>query len=206
MEYAHKNVYAPEGKWTSGDWFSQPDGIKRMGNELFPSWYEKNQNQTQESMVFDRVSKKKATECTPEAAKITITVTKVIDPTNNRTSYVATDDYDATSDDDVHSCNDAPPSVGSISVQSANGNKSTINVTVEAGSNTLRDIAISVNGRTIATVPATASGTYKTTYEFTDNSTQTISATVTDSLYYTGSSSTTHTPTVNRQTTGARND
>lgn len=201
VEFAHKNVYAVENRWKAGDWYAQPDGIKKIGGELFPAWYDQKQGQSQERMVFDQVSKKKATDCTPEAAKVSIAVIKVTDPTNNRTSYVTNDGYDATADDDVHKCDDARPEVGSILASSAGDNKYTISVSVVAGKFALRDIAVSINGRTIATLPADSSGTYSTTYEFTDNSTQTIAATVTDDGYYTSSSSITYTPQVN-QTSG----
>ncbi len=197
MEYAHKNVYGPEGKWKAGDWYVQPAGIKRINNEVYPAWYDQKQSQG-ENMIFDRVSKKKATDCTPEAAKISITVTKVTDPTNKKTTYVANDGYDASADDDVHKCDDIKPEVGSITVKSAGGNKYTISVSVVAGKFTLRDINVDVNGKTIATLPADSSGTYSTTHEFTDNSTQTIAATATDDGYYTSSSSITYSPSVNQ--------
>jgi hypothetical protein len=197
MEYAHKNVYGPEGKWKAGDWYTQPAGIKRINNEVYPAWYDQKQS-IGENMVFDRVSKKKATDCTPEAAKISVVVTKVTDPTNQKVSYVANDGYDASADDDAHKCDDAKPEVGSITVTSAGGNKYKISVSVVAGKFTLTNINVDVNGKTIATLPATSSGTYSTTYEFTDNSTQTIAATATDDGYYTSSSSITYSPSVNQ--------
>lgn len=200
MEYAHKTVYASEGKWKSGDWFTQPAGIQRIGGEVYPSWYDQKQAQSQQTMVFDQVSKKKATDCTPDAAKVNIAVTKVTDPTNKNTTYVASDGYDASADDDFHHCDDAKPQVGSINVQPAGGNKSTISVSVTAGKNTLKDITIAVNGNTVATLPADSSGTYSTTYAFADNSTQTVSATVTDDGYYTDSASVSYTPSVNQPT------
>jgi penicillin-binding protein 1A len=194
MEYAHKTIYAQEGKWKPGDWFVQPEGIKRIGNEVFPAWYDQRQTQTGEKMVFDRVSKKKATECTPEAAKIEVSVIKTTDPITKKTSYVTSDGYDAGSDDDVHDCSDAKPIVGSIDAQKVSGKKYKINVNVVAGRYTLKDITVEVNGTVIATLPASGSGTYSTTYEFPDTSTQTITATARDEVYYSGSNTTTTNP------------
>ena len=37
LSYAYKDIYAAEGKWKSGDWFTRPDGIQQQGNELYPS-------------------------------------------------------------------------------------------------------------------------------------------------------------------------
>lgn len=200
MEYAHKSVYAPEGLWKSGDWFTQPAGIKRIGNEVYPAWYDQKQSQSQESMVFDRVSKKKATDCTPDGAKVSISVTKVTDPTTKKTAYIADGGYDPNSNDDVHKCDDAKPEVGSITVKPSSGNKYVISVSVVAGQNSLTDIDVDVNGKGIATLPADSSGTYTTTYTFADNSTQTIAATVTDDAYYTDSASVTYTPQTNSPT------
>ena len=41
MAYAHQDIYAKEGKWKQGDWFTQPAGIIKIGNEIYPSWYNK---------------------------------------------------------------------------------------------------------------------------------------------------------------------
>lgn len=194
MEYAHKTVYAEEGKWKPGDWYTQPEGIKRIGNEVYPAWYDQRQTQLGEKMTFDQVSKKKATDCTPEAAKVSITVIKTTDPITNKTSYVASDGYNANADDDVHDCGDAKPEVGSIDVQKAGGKSYKINVSAVAGRYKLKDITIEVNGKVIATLPASGSGTYSTTYEFSDNSTQTITATARDEVFYSDSGSTTTNP------------
>jgi penicillin-binding protein 1A len=111
MEYAHKEVYAPEGKWKSGDWFAQPSGIQRVGGEVYPSWWSKTQGQTNTKLTFDKVSRKKATSCTPNAAKIELDVLKTTDPVTKKDSYSnVPDGYDSNSDDNVHSCSDTPPS------------------------------------------------------------------------------------------------
>ena len=183
MQYAHKDIYQTEGKWKPGDWIPQPAGIQKIGNELYPSYYNKNQGQANAKLTFDKVSKKKATDCTPDGARIDVNVTKIQDPITKKDAYLAPDGYDATKDDDFHKCDDSKPAVGTISVSGNN-----ISVSVTQGTNKLREIQVTVDGTVVATLPATASGTYSTSYSFSNGS-HTISATVTDEGYYTGTNS-----------------
>lgn len=194
MEFAHKEVYAPEGKWKAGDWFTQPAGVQRINGELFPSWYNKDQGKTNAKLTFDKVSKKKATACTPELAKIEVDVMKSQDPVTKKEIIVAPDGYDATKDDDIHQCGDNKPSVGTIDISKASGNTYKISISVVSGTHPLKDIEVKVGGTVIATLPATASGTYSTNHTFADNSTQTITATVQDNAYYTTARSESYTP------------
>jgi penicillin-binding protein 1A len=186
MQYAHKDIYASEGKWKAGDWIAQPAGIQKIGNDLYPSYYNKNQGQTNAKLTFDKVSKKKATDCTPDGAKIEVNVTKIQDPITKKDSYLAPDGYDSTKDDDFHKCDDSKPSVGTISVSGSN-----ISISVAQGTNKLREIQVTVDGTVIATLPATSSGSYSTSHTF-GSGTHNISATVTDEGYYTGTKSVTY--------------
>src|SRR5690606_6004337 len=87
MTYAHKEVYADEGKWQTNQWFTRPAGIQAQGKELYPSWWSKNQGQSEEKITFDRISKRKATNCTPSLAKIELEVVKSIDPVTKEEIY-----------------------------------------------------------------------------------------------------------------------
>lgn len=193
MEYAHKTIYTEEGKWTPDDWFAQPEGVQRIGNELYPAWYDRKQTQTGEKIAFDRVSRKRATECTPEGAREMITVIKTTDPITERTSYIASDGYNGNEEDDVHKCDDAKPEIGNIVVKKKGGSYE-ISVSAVNGRFTLKEITIQVNGSVIATLPASKSGTFSTKHDFADNSTQQIVATVTDDAFYSASGSMTYTP------------
>lgn len=186
MQYAHKDIYAAEGKWKAGDWIAQPAGLQRIGNEWFPSYYNKNQGQANAKLMFDKVSKKKATDCTPDGAKIEVSVTKIQDPITKKDAYLSPDGYDATKDDDFHKCDDSKPTVGTISVSGNN-----ISVSVVQGTNKLREIQVTVDGTVVATLPASASGTYSTSHTFTSG-THNITANVTDEGYYTGTKSVTY--------------
>ncbi len=183
LEYAHKTVYAGQGKWNpanGGTWFTQPAGIQSIGGELYPAWYNKSQGSTDAKLTFDRVSKKKATDCTPEAAKIEVAVMKTTDPITKKDSFVSTDGYDATADDDAHVCGDPTPTIGAPHV--AGG---IITATVSA-TRPVQSVTFLINGTTIQ---ATVSGSTATApYPSDSTSTQTITATVTDNLYYTGTS------------------
>lgn len=194
MEYAHKEIYAKEDKWKPGDWYSEPKGIQRIRGELYPSWYNKDQGRPNAKMTFDRVSKRKATECTPEKAKITIDVVKLKDPVTKRDIIMAPEGYDVSKEDNVHKCGDNMPNVGTLSINKTSGNTYTISISVTAGTHKLKEIEVKVGGKVIATLPAGASGTYKTTHTFEDNSTQTVTATVIDNAYYTAQSSESITP------------
>lgn len=190
MEYAHKEIYAPEGKWKSGDWFTQPAGIQKVGNELFPSWWNKTQGQSNVKMTFDQVSKKKATSCTPDSAKIELDVTKMTDPISKKDIFIAPSGYDSTKDDDVHSCGDVKPTV-SISWADNGDNTYTITAVATAGTFGLSGVEIKVGGTTIKNVGAP--GPYTATYTVPNGTAaQSLSAVVNDAGMYktTGTSST----------------
>lgn len=190
IEYAHKDIYAAEGLWKSGDWYIRPAGIQVVGNELYPSWWNKTQGQTNEKMVFDRVSKKKATALTPDGARIELDVTKMIDPVTKKPVYIAPDGYDASKDDDAHLSTDVKPSFVSIDVANGPGPKNnyTITATVSAGTFAVSDVQILVGG--VACSPVSASGstyTCKGTLKSSADNSKPITATVSDTGYYTGS-------------------
>lgn len=192
MEYAHKEVYAHEGKWQPGEWFAEPEGIQRIRGELYPSWYDQKQSQqVGEEMTFDRVSKKRATECTPEGARINITVLKMVDPVTDRPSYIAPDGYDPNSEDDVHTCDEAGPTVDDIDINPIGGGRHRIRVSVSPGRANIQNVVITVNGQAVTTLSGRS---YSTIHTFTDNSTQTIVATVTDDAYYSHSYTKTYNP------------
>ena len=187
MEFAHTQVYAKEGKWKSGQWYQRPNGIQTVNGELYPSWWNKRQSQSTEKITFDKVSKKKATNCTPDGAKEEIEVTKVIDPLTKKESISVPAGYDANSEDDVHKCDDTKPQIGAISYTNS-GKKYTINVDVTAGTWGLSAIEITVDGKSIKSSEITSSGKQTATVELDTAGSHTVSVTVRDSAYYTATS------------------
>lgn len=189
MSYAHKEVYAAEGKWKSGDWFTQPTGIQKVGNELYPAWWNKSTNSSTTKMVFDKVSKKKATDLTPDAAKIELTVTKSIDPMTKKEVYIASDGYDASKDDDSHKASDIKPLLTVNVKPNTNANSYTISVDATAGTFAITNIQIKVGDTVVSTI--TSSGSYTYTVPSTDTTAKAVSATVVDNGYYSTTSSAT---------------
>ena len=187
MEFAHTQVYAKEGKWKSGQWYERPSGIQTVNGELYPSWWNKRQSQSTEKITFDKVSKKKATNCTPDGAKEEIEVTKIIDPLTKKESITVPSGYDANAEDDVHKCDDTKPQIGAISYTNS-GKKYTINVDVTAGTWGLSAIEITVDGKSIKSSEITSSGKQTATVELDTAGSHTVSVTVRDSAYYTATS------------------
>lgn len=180
LEFAHKNIYAAEGKWKAGDWLTQPDGIQKQGKELYPSWWNRNQGQTNAKLTFDKLSKYKATSCTPEGAKIELDVKKSVDPVTKKDVFIAPDGYDATKEDDKHDCNDTKPSA-SISGYSGG----TLRFNVNQGTFGISTIDIKVDGASVGSVGAGAN-----TAALQLKSGQKVTLTITDSGFYTGDSNT----------------
>lgn len=170
-------LYESEGKTKAGDWFTAPKGIQLIGKEVFPAWYNK-KSATGTKLTFDKVSKKKATDCTPAGAKIELSVTKTTDPTTKSTVYLAPDGYDASKSDDFHTCSDVAPDITGICI---NGND--ISILASKGTHPLQTIDVSVNGANVASINASTSNTYTTNYNFSGAAS--VVATVTDAGYAT---------------------
>jgi len=183
MAYATE-VYQQDKKAKTTDWFSQPSGVQRIGKEVYPSWYNKSKSQTGVKMTFDRVSKKKATSCTPSGAKIELTVLKTVDPITKAPAYIAPDGYDATEEDSVHKCGDNTPQIEGITVV---GNS--ITVLVKKGSFPLSSLEIKVGDESVASINVSSNGTYSTNYNFKKKSV--VTAILQDEAYYTDSATTT---------------
>lgn len=194
MQYAHEEVYAKDNKWSPGMWFEKPPGVQSVGGWLYPSWWNKKQGQTNAKLTFDKVSKKKATDCTPEAARIELDVFKSIDPITKKEVFSSPDGYDATKDDDVHTCNNADePSLGSISAKAPeSGSTYTVEVNVINGKYNLSTIEFLLNGHVVktASLPA-ASSKQSTQITLPGPGSYEVSVRIQDEAYYTAASSTT---------------
>ena len=78
MEFATPKFTPRKANGKSGQWYERPSGIQTVNGELYPSWWNKRQSQSTEKITFDKVSKKKATNCTPDGAKEEIEVTRLL--------------------------------------------------------------------------------------------------------------------------------
>lgn len=189
MEYAHKEIYAKDGRWKSGDWFTRPSGVQTYKGELYPSWWKKDQGQTETKLTFDRLSKYRATECTPEDAKIELTVTKIKDPVTKKDVYTSPSGYDANKEDDKHNCNDTKPTV-SVTVVPNGPNSYKITATPTRGKFSVTSTDIVVNGTVVSTQNNSGAHEYIYTVPASATSPQSVSAIVRDSGYYRANSNT----------------
>lgn len=192
QSYAHTQIFAKDGSWKASDWFTKPAGIQTINvsghTDIFPSWYTKPKNADGEQIVFDQVSKKKATQYTPDRAKVTLTLQSIVDPVTNQKTYTDTQGYDPNSDDDVHHAGDVHP-FATVSTSPGSPVKNvptTINVTVNQGTFPLSSVSISVDGQEISNQSVSSSGTVSATYTFTTSGSHSISATVIDAGMYDG--------------------
>ena len=186
MEFAHQGLKPVN--WT------QPSDIKTLpafvvtkhvhygdvepspANELFPSWYVGNAKSSISSVKIDKVSGLVATTCTPADAiqqqSNTDTASWNIDIfVNNGTPNIATSGSGSTSSstptktDNVHNCNDSPPTIKLTAVDLVGPNKNicdsscNFTATVQQGTHLLTDptnypqfpgnVSMTVNGSVI---------------------------------------------------------
>lgn len=196
MRAAHIDIFEKDGSWKPNDWFQRPAGIQTLTvngkTDIFPSWYKKPANAEGKDVAFDKVSRKKATACTPERAKINVKVQSFTDDATKKTTTTAADGYDANADDDVHKCEDVKPfvSLSSTQVGLPTSRKYRITATVNQGTHPLSSIEISADGQVILTQAASGNGSsYSVDYEFTSPGSKTITATVIDQAMYDGTTS-----------------
>lgn len=188
MYDTHTQVFQKDGTWKPNDWFTVPAGLQKLTiggrTDWYPSWFNKSKATTGEKMVFDKVSKKKATDCTPAAAKIEISVQTMTDPVTKQKTYTPTDGYDPNATDDKHQCSDTKPFVNSVDVKKTSSSVYAISVSVTQGTHALQSIDVSVNGASVGSISVGSSGTYSLNYTTTSNGAQAVSATTTDTALY----------------------
>ncbi len=133
MENVHKNLYAEEGKWKSGDEPVKPSGIQELTiggrKDIWPSWYSEDKSGTSKDEVeFNSINHKRASTCTPKRLRISVEVTKVIDPITGKESFSAPDPYDYDTEDD---CVYTPSSDSILELLSINvsGDKKAMTIT-----------------------------------------------------------------------------
>lgn len=200
MEYAHKEVYGPAGLWAAGDWFGRPAGIQTVDGEIYPSWWNKKQGKTEEKIVFDILSKFKATEFTPDSARIELDVIKAIDPVTKKEIYIAPDGYDASKDDDKHLASDVKPTIALSSTKPQitnilDLNTRTVKIIPGSGKDTtypISSIEVYADGVLIKTM--TGAEPFEYTYTSTKNDTTSKNVVFTAKITDTGLYSSSTTP------------
>ncbi len=190
MEDVHKDVYAEDGKWSSGDTPIKPSGLQTLTvngkTDIWPSWFNasKNSGVAKETMTFNRYNHLLASSCTDESYKIEIEVTKVTDPMTGNDVYNVPEPYDKEESDP---CDYEPPRL-SLSVVGDH-----IVAAIVRGSYNIDSYTLYVNGVEQSGISLGGSGMIN---GYTLKGTETaIKFTITDSAGYTASYEMSLTPT-----------
>ncbi len=162
MGPVHTDVYANEGKWKSGEQPARPAGIQTLTvngkTDIWPSWYNsKTSGVTTEKLTFNKYTHKLATDCTPEAQKIQIEVTKTVDPITKKEIYNVPEPYNRDEKDD---CSYKTPTV---KLSSSDGK--TLVATIDVGSFTGLKYVLSDNGSTVGSGNVAKSGVNELSYD-----------------------------------------
>jgi len=177
-------------------------------DDIYPSWYIGGATSSKNSsQVIDRVSNELATSCTPAAAKETVyngnTTNWNVDIFKGGTPNIGTNSNStgpaaAAATDDVHNCNDSPPTI-TLTAPSTCTTSCTITATVTQGTHPLTDpqypdfpgtINFTLGGQSIHKVYVSNSpDTESFTYTPSSSGSGTLTATVTDSVLYSGTAS-----------------
>lgn len=182
MEPIHKDIFQKENSWSPESWFSEPNGIQHIGGELYPSWYNRDQSSQYDRLTFDKVSKRRSTDCTPESARIEVSVQKYTDPVTDNPIYISPMEYDISKDDNVHKCDDVKPYISTIKY-----NNGRITASVGKGTHALSRVEFSVNGRSVGSTSASGSGSYGVKHDGKGKLSVTVK--VIDAVLYEGTSS-----------------
>lgn len=190
MSEAHLGVFKNDGTWKENDWFTQPEGVQTLNvsgrNDIFPSWYLQSGSQYTESITFDRISRKLATECTPEGTKEVLEVLTINNTITNRIEYQAPDGYDPYNYDDVHSCEASAKPAVINAVASKEGSGYRVTAAISRGSNphpNITSVTFNISGQTYQG-NATSGTDWAVTVSHASGSVETISVTVTDEAGY----------------------
>jgi penicillin-binding protein 1A len=163
--------------------------VPSPSTDLFPSWYVKPGSTSNEKVIRDKVSGKRATECTPPLA-----LEEVVQ--SDATSFSSDPFYDSATnsqdEDDVHKCDDIKPSVA-LNVTNDGDGEYTFRVTVANGTHPISSekfagqLNVTVNGQSIpaGSIQIAGPGVYTISYTSIHESSKTVRAEVIDSVLYT---------------------
>ncbi len=157
MENVHKNLYAQEGKWKSGDEPVKPAGIQTLTvngrTDIWPSWYNsKKSGVVTEKVAFNKTNKLRASDCTPESQRIEIEITKVIDPVSKAEVWNVPDGYDYNKYDTCEAAREPTVSIRGRKtpiedqIGQVNNNVTSLDITFSKGTYDLDTYTIIVNG------------------------------------------------------------
>ena len=148
VEPVHTQLYASEGKWTANQAIPQPAGMQRLTvngqTDIWPSWYNsKTSGVTTETLTFNKYTNKLASSCTPADQKVSVEVTKTIDPITKKEIYNVPEPYNRDETDD---CAYKGPTVSIYNT--VKDGKKVLSAVVTKGSADLKSFALVVDGKT----------------------------------------------------------
>jgi len=173
QDRVHNEVYGADGRWHDGQEFERPDGLQTLTvagkTDLWPSWYNSSRSGiSKETVAFDSITKKKATDCTPEETRVSVEVTKTYDPMTKEDSLTA-EGYDTEAEDDLHSCSDVRPSAELTIDESSRK----VIASGSPGTHSGLDFTLDINGQVVSgknyTIPDDFEGTITATITITDS-------------------------------------
>lgn len=169
--------------------------VPSPATDLFPSWYKK-RNINNEAQVIDRVSKKLATECTPERAKETVTGGDASSFSSDEFVDGGAGGINTEQRDDIHKCSDTKPSV-QLTINKAGNNQYQLVAKVNAGTHPISSgefpgtLVFNINGQEV-TQQIGGPGTYTHVHGDGSPGTKQVTVTIIDSVLYDGSDSATY--------------
>lgn len=175
-------------------------------NDIYPGWYIGGGTVRNTGQTIDKVSGKVATSCTPPAAREYAYNSNVaswnIDIFRGGHQSIGSSNTGSSgnSPDDVHNCNDSPPTVTLTAPASCKtGSSCIITATVTQGTHPLYDpqypqypgaVTFTLNGNTIHSAQASSSpSTFSFAYSSPSSISGTLAVTAMDSVLYSGSQS-----------------
>ncbi len=157
--------------------------------DLFPSWYQKPAKKPGEKQIFDKVSNKLATDCTPDLAKE--------ERSDNEAAAFSGDPYVigggfSQDKDDVHKCDDIKPTIALTVTTTAVVGEYKLMATITQGTFAFSSdkfkgaLSFKIDGQIVdgGSLSVDAAGTYSITYKSLFTGPKTITADVTDSVLY----------------------
>jgi len=162
--------------------------------DLFPSWYIKPGGvSNNEKITIDRVSKKRANECTPPLA---VEEVKEGDAAQYSSDPFYNSATNSEEEDDIHKCEDVKPTI-SVETFDNGGGDYTVEVSVGAGTHAVSSeefpgkLDIRIGGEIIPSgaIDIGGPGLYQFNFTAASNGKQTVTAHVSDSVLYEAQSS-----------------
>lgn len=161
--------------------------------DLYPSWYVKPTNKPGQKQVFDKVSNKIATDCTPELAKEERTDAEATAFSGD--TFVTGATGNGQEKDDIHKCEDIKPSITLTVTTTSTDGVYTLTATVAQGTHAFSSekfkgaLSFKIDGQIVegGSVAVDADGTYSITYSSAYDESKVITAEVSDSVLYSAS-------------------